>query len=284
MREVGNLMKKFAGILITTLFFLHLSGISVYANDYYIVKQGDTLWQIAYNNKITVDKLKQINNLNSDFLKIGQKLLLQSTPSTTVSVAEATPSPELPSNPYTTYSVQLGDNLWKIANQYNTTVESIMQINNLSSDALFVGQQLLISSVVPIMQEVPSRSGVPFSGDRIIEVAAQYLGTPYKYGGQSPSGFDCSGFVKYVFNKFNINLNRTAAGQYSHGVPVEAGDLQVGDLVFFAAGKNIDHVGIYSGNGQFIHSSSPRSGGVIYTSLSENYYAKSYVGARRILK
>ncbi|NLB88524.1 MAG: C40 family peptidase, partial [Syntrophomonadaceae bacterium] len=81
----------------------------------------------------------------------------------------------------------------------------------------------------------------------------------------------------------NINLNRTAADQYKHGVAVSKDELQIGDLVFFASGKYIDHVGIYSGNGMFIHSSSPRSGGVIYSSLTEGYYARTYVGAKRIL-
>lgn len=278
-------MKKFTGILVTTLFFLHLFGVSAYANEFYIVKQGDTLWQIAQKNKTTVSKLKEINNLESDFLKIGQKLLLQNSSNENTPLTEtSSPSTQAISDQDIIYIVQSGDNLWKIANEYNTTVNNLMQINNLNSDRLYIGQQLLISNVVNPIQESPSRAGTPVSGDRVIAYAAQYLGTPYKFGGQGPSGFDCSGFVKYVFNRFNINLNRTAADQYKHGIPVPKDELQVGDLVFFASKKTIDHVGIYSGNGNFIHSSSPSSGGVIYSSLSENYYAKSYVGAKRILK
>lgn len=285
-------MKKFAGILVTTLFFLHLFGVSAYANEFYIVKKGDTLWQIARNNKTTVDKLKEINNLESEFLNIGQKLLLHNSSSQSVSVTEtSSPSTTTTSNQHVTYIVQAGDNLWKIANQHNTTVDFLMKINNLSSDNLHIGQQLLISNgelpltnEINTVQELSSRGSIPVSGERVIAVAAQYLGTPYKYGGQGPGGFDCSGFVKYVFNKFSINLNRTAADQYKHGIPVPKEELQIGDLVFFASGKNIDHVGIYSGDGKFIHSSSPTSGGVIYSSLSESYYARSYVGAKRILK
>lgn len=281
-------MKKFAGVVVATLFILHLLGTNTFASDFYIVKQGDTLWQIAQNNKISVEELKQINNLESDFLKIGQKLLLQKapTPSETTS-----PSTQENTSEYITYTVQSGDTLWNIANQHNTTVDILYRINNLTSDKLSIGQQLLIPNQTneaiiveqPIIQELSSRAGGPVSGDRVIAVAAQYLGTPYKYGGQGPSGFDCSGFVKYVYNKFNINLNRTAADQYKHGVAVSKDELQIGDLVFFASGKYIDHVGIYSGNGMFIHSSSPRSGGVIYSSLTEGYYARTYVGAKRIL-
>lgn len=281
-------MKKFAGVVVATLFILHLLGTNTFASDFYIVKQGDTLWQIAQNNKISVEELKQINNLESDFLKIGQKLLLQKapTPSETTS-----PSTQENTSEYITYTVQSGDTLWNIANQHNTTVDILYRINNLTSDKLSIGQQLLIPNQTneaiiveqPIIQELSSRAGGPVSGDRVIAVAAQYLGTPYKYGGQGPSGFDCSGFVKYVYNKFNINLNRTAADQYKHGVAVSKDELQIGDLVFFASGKYIDHVGIYSGNGMFIHSSSSRSGGVIYSSLTEGYYARTYVGAKRIL-
>lgn len=283
-------MKKLAGVVVTTLFFLHLLGINTYANDFYIVKPGNTLWQIAQKHKMTVDELKKINNLESDFLKIGQKLLLQNTPTPSVSVSETTLPPiQEDTNQLVTYIVQSGDNLWKIANSHNTTVDNLIKINNLTSENLYIGQELLIPNGVniieePVIQELSSRAGNPVSGDRVIAVAAQYLGTPYKYGGQGPSGFDCSGFVKYVFSKFNINLNRTAADQYKHGVAVSKNELQIGDLVFFASGKYIDHVGIYSGNGSFIHSSSPRSGGVIYSSLNEGYYARTYVGAKRILK
>lgn len=115
----------------------------------------------------------------------------------------------------------------------------------------------------------------------LIEYAEQYIGTPYCYGGSSSSGFDCSGFTKYVFSNFGYSLNRTAAGQMSNGTSVSQSNLQVGDLVFFKdTSEAASHVGIYIGNNKFIHSA---SGGVKITSLDSSWYCSRYAGARRVL-
>lgn len=278
-------MKKFLGLIVITIVLFHFCNGVAYANGYYAVKSGDNLWQIAQNFNTTVNNLQELNNLENDFLQIGQKLIISSNPDAVKneSVPE-TPSADIPSHTENVYEVKAGDNLWMIANRNNTSVTNLKTANNLSSDALFVGQQLIIpSNGQPVNRlETSSRGSMPFSGDRIVQYASQYLGTPYKYGGQSPGGFDCSGFTSYIFNQFQIKLNRTAAAQYNQGTYIAKNELEVGDLVFFAGGKSIDHVGIYSGNGQIIHSSSPRSGGVIYSSLMEGYYAQTYVGAKRI--
>ena len=120
------------------------------------------------------------------------------------------------------------------------------------------------------------------TGDEIVAKAKQYLGVPYKYGGTSPSGFDCSGFVYYVFRNLGININRTQANMYAQGTPVKKSDLKPGDLVFFqnTYKAGISHVGIYVGNGQFIHS--PSSGKVVsYANLNSSYYTSHYYGAAR---
>ncbi len=123
-------------------------------------------------------------------------------------------------------------------------------------------------------------------GDRIVEIAKQYLGTPYAYGGASPSGFDCSGFVSYVAKCVGYTLPHSATAIWNQGYTrVSRSELQPGDLVFFSktsGGKYIGHIGIYVGNGTIIHSSSPSAGGVIYSSLSANYYNSRYYGACRI--
>jgi cell wall-associated NlpC family hydrolase len=107
----------------------------------------------------------------------------------------------------------------------------------------------------------------------------QYLGIPYRYGGESPStGFDCSGFTMYVFSRVGVSIPRTVSTQYGVGVPVSRSELQAGDLVFF---NGLGHVGLYIGGNQFIHS--PHTGDVVKISSITGYYSSGWVGARRIL-
>ncbi|MFD1130649.1 C40 family peptidase [Paenibacillus sp. PDC88] len=112
---------------------------------------------------------------------------------------------------------------------------------------------------------------------------SQVVGTPYKWGGTTAaSGFDCSGFILYIFDKFNQNLPRTSAAQAKTGTAVAKSNLRTGDLVFFnTSGKGISHAGIYIGDGQFAHSSSSK--GVRVSKLSETYYKQRYVTARRTI-
>lgn len=120
-------------------------------------------------------------------------------------------------------------------------------------------------------------------GQIIVDTAMQYLGVPYVWAGSSSRGFDCSGFVNYVYKECGYSINRTAALIYENGTYVEKADLQVGDAVCFSSSScSIGHVGIYIGEGQFIHASSG-SGCVIISDLSESYYTKRYVGARHIV-
>jgi cell wall-associated NlpC family hydrolase len=110
-----------------------------------------------------------------------------------------------------------------------------------------------------------------------VGIAMQYLGTPYVYGGASPSGFDCSGFVMYVYAQLGVSLPHNAAAQYGSGTPVDRSQLQPGDLVFF---NGLGHNGIYVGGGSFIHS--PHTGDVVKISPMSGWYASTYVGARRL--
>jgi len=124
------------------------------------------------------------------------------------------------------------------------------------------------------------------SASEVVDLAMQYLGYPYCYGGSSPSGFDCSGFVRYVYSQFGCSLNRTASAQMSNGTSVSMSELQPGDLVFFlksgSGASRASHVGIYIGGGQFIHASTS-STGVIISDMDSAYYTTGFVGGRRIL-
>lgn len=130
---------------------------------------------------------------------------------------------------------------------------------------------------------VPSVPAVPVTGSDILAEAQKYLGTPYAYGGATPSGFDCSGYVYYVLKQVGLSPYRTPASQFNQGTAVSKEMLQPGDIVFFAgtAASGISHVGIYAGNGQFIHAPNSRST-VSYSDLSSGYWGNHYYGARRM--
>jgi peptidoglycan DL-endopeptidase CwlO len=118
----------------------------------------------------------------------------------------------------------------------------------------------------------------PATHGGVVGIAMQYLGVPYVWGGASPSGFDCSGFVMYVFARAGISLPHNAAAQYGYGSPVSRSELAPGDLVFF---DGLGHVGIYIGGNQFIHA--PHTGTVVQVTSMSGWYASTYVGARRII-
>jgi peptidoglycan DL-endopeptidase CwlO len=111
----------------------------------------------------------------------------------------------------------------------------------------------------------------------VVGIAMQYLGIPYRWGGASPSGFDCSGFVMYVFSRVGVSLPHNAAMQYGYGSPVSRANLQPGDIVFF---NGLGHNGIYIGGNQFIHS--PHTGDVVKISTLTGWYDYTFYGARRL--
>ncbi|HWX08342.1 MAG TPA: NlpC/P60 family protein [Gaiellaceae bacterium] len=142
------------------------------------------------------------------------------------------------------------------------------QANNLQTTNSFgVGAQTPDGLVVP-----PSQ----YTG--VVGIAMRFLGVPYVWGGSSPSGFDCSGFVAYVYAQVGVSLPHYTGAQWGVGVPVARTDLQPGDLVFF---DGLGHVGIYIGGGQFIHA--PHTGTVVQIASLDGWYTSNYVGARRIL-
>ncbi|MCI6610442.1 MAG: C40 family peptidase [Ezakiella sp.] len=119
----------------------------------------------------------------------------------------------------------------------------------------------------------------------LLDFAKAQMGKPYVFGASGPGAFDCSGFTTYVFKQFGISLPRTSASQSQFGTPVDKANLLPGDLVFFnTMGAGVSHVGIYVGDGKFIHSATTINSGVVIDSLNSSYYIKTYVSARRVLK
>lgn len=126
-------------------------------------------------------------------------------------------------------------------------------------------------------------NGSTAAGQKLVDCAKQYLGVPYVWGGSSPSGFDCSGLVQYVARSCGYTIGRTVTQQWNYGTQVSREEMQPGDIVFFANtyASGLSHVGIYVGNGNFIHS--PSTGDVVkISSLDSNYYSSHFYGARRL--
>lgn len=291
-------MNKYVHIILLALILIVMqSGIAMAVENFHVVKEGDTLWDLSKKYGISVDSLKQNNHLTSDKLQIGMKLLINSSSAATSQKSQTI------TDANNVYIVGSGDNLWAIARNFNMTVEQIMSINSLTTDRLDVGDKIYISgrpntaitspsraiypqpAITPLpIAEPETDSNKPKSSEGVCQFGAKYLGTPYHYGGSSPSGFDCSGFVNFVFKQYGYSLPRTAASIYGVGVPVDKSSLQEGDLVFFQGpgASCINHVGIYAGNNQFIHSSSGKARGVTYSSLDGPYYSEYYAGAKRI--
>lgn len=121
---------------------------------------------------------------------------------------------------------------------------------------------------------------------KLLEDAKYFKGGKYVWGGTTPEGFDCSGYVQYLYKKHNINLPRTAWAQSKKGQVVEKSNLQKGDLLFFLTDKKrgipITHVGIYIGNGNFIHAASKKDG-IIISPITHGSYAETFVSARRVI-
>jgi cell wall-associated NlpC family hydrolase len=137
--------------------------------------------------------------------------------------------------------------------------------------------QALTTAVAPISSSSSSPPAPPATHGGVVGIAMQYLGVPYRWGGASPSGFDCSGFVMYVYAQVGVSLPHSSYAQYGMGSPVSRDQLQPGDLVFF---DGLGHVGIYVGGGSFIHA--PHTGDVVKISSMTGWYASTYVGARRL--
>ncbi len=133
-------------------------------------------------------------------------------------------------------------------------------------------------------QSAPSQTNQTTSkkGATVVQTASNYIGSSYVYGAAGPNSFDCSGFTSYVYRQHGINLNRTAAGQYSNGTAVARSNLQPGDLVMFGK-SGINHVGIYIGGGNIVHAAN-RQRGVTIDTINSGYYNNNYVGARRVIQ
>ncbi len=162
--------------------------------------------------------------------------------------------------------------------QERAAAEARARLSRVTLQAQDQSVQNIDSQFIPGATAETFAAAPPSRYGGVVGIAMQYLGVPYVWGGSSPSGFDCSGFVSYVYSQMGVSLPHHAASQYSSGSPVSREALEPGDLVFF---NGLGHVGIYIGGGQFVHA--PHTGDVVkVSSLYDSWYAATWFGARRL--
>ncbi len=229
----------------------------------YRVKEGDTLYAIAGSHGTTVRALKSVNGLRSNRLRIGQKLTIPGKAAGPVKspASQQTERPALPAQTATADEARVPeDPASGEEEETGGTAPSAVLANGVSD-----------TSTQPLRY-------------RLASAGLEFLGTRYRWNGLSArSGFDCSGLVKTLFEKFSIVLPRSSREQYKVGEKVEKDNLEVGDLVFFSStrGRTPTHVGIYLGDDMFMHAAR-KARKVIISNLTQAWYTKRFLGARRL--
>jgi len=263
------------------------------AGDVYRVVAGDTLYSLSRRFGTTPDRLAAMNGITLEsILSIGQRLKVPALAVRPGQSAQATQSAQpadlAPPPAVEIYHIQQGDTLWSVARRYGTKPDRIAAMNSIPVDGILkIGQELKVpaSAVAPAAAARARLASLPSRGEHwassIVALSTRHVGARYRWGGTTPAGFDCSGFLYYVFGQMGVTLPRTTYAMYDAGAPVPEDELQAGDLVFFQTiGPGASHAGIYLGDGRFIHASSG-SGHVVITAMDDGYYAPRYLGARR---
>ncbi len=257
----------------------------------YTVKSGDTLSAIASKHNISLNNLMKWNNLNTTLIYPGNVLMVEKPSSNSNSSSSNSSSPSHSSDKKkntsssTMYTVKSGDTLSQIGANYGVTVSNLKKWNTLSSDRIYIGQKINIgaskkttsSSNETAEKETPT--GVDYNVSKLIEIATSLEGASYAWGGSTPSGFDCSGYIYHVYKQADKEMVRhSSQGYYDRSYYVN--NPKVGDLVFFEGTykSGISHMGIYLGDNQFIHAGSK---GVEIVSLNHSYWKKHFSSYKR---
>jgi peptidoglycan endopeptidase LytE len=311
---------KILGTILVVPLFLFCFYQSGRAEERYMVKPGDSLYSISKAFGVSIEALKTANGLEGDSIRPKQALSIPSsrakkavevsekhsgTGSKKTSVKTAKREPE----EIHSCVVAKGDSLSSISKKAGVSVEEIKRENRLRTSALKIGRVLFLpkdrSRLGEESEEAEDQDGIsgapqtetekaetaasnalgkwtnPEERSLLVRVVKTFLGVPYKLGGSTLKGIDCSGFVRKIYEIFNIELPRTTREQFSIGKKIGKEQLEEGDLVFFKRGENSSHVGIYIGDNQFVHASSyNRQVRIDY--LDAPYYSKRFLSGVRV--
>jgi len=281
-------MKRLLTAIVALAVLAAIPAVSL-ADATHVVRKGDTLGKIARAHHVSVATIQAANGLEGTHLSVGTKLVLpggkahskrlkaRSGKGKRDTVRESTPAEEPPPG------AQLS-----LADPQGSTPSTHAWKPPTEADLAELARALKAADTAPpAVAAAPNapegRKADESIKDRLLRVARGMLEVPYRYGGTTLWGLDCSGFVQKTFAFFGLELPRTARDQFREGLKVSKADLSPGDLVFFRTyAKYASHVGIYLGDNRFVHASS-HDRKVTIDSLDEPYYMKHYLGAKRLL-
>ena len=307
-------------IFVLSLLFLLCLSLGLVSNAsarQYEVKKGDNLNIISKKTGVSVRDIQQANGLKGTALKLKQVLNIPEKQHSGFHGQSQKSKPVAKTKPAAYYTVKKGDNLALIAKKTGTPVKQILAMNKIRPRNLRVGQKLALAKASRLPEketvaddenilgeddeddvasaddvadlknenqtsaELLGKWGSPDERKLFVKVATGFLGAPYRLGGSTVRGIDCSAFVRKMYQLFDINLPRTAHEQSNVGLSVDKNELLEGDLVFFRTRRSVGHVGIYIGNGEFVHASY-RDRAVRIDNLDAPYFYNRFVRAVRV--
>lgn len=275
------------------------------ATERYTVKPGDSLYTISRAYGVSVDALKEANGLKDGRIQPKQVLLVPDHKK-----GPAGRAIRQLSSATEPYIVKQGDHLYALSKRTGLSVEAIKKMNQLHSDTLKTGQRLLLPRQMEPRGEETEEIGDPEDAGEarqiqlesravseplgkwkdpeerglFVRVVKTFLGVPYRLGGYTLKGLDCSAFVKKIFDIFNVQLPRTAREQLRIGKKIAREELEEGDLIFFKTRQaNNVHVGIYIGNNEFVHASY-RGKEVRVDNLETHYFNQRFINGVRVIE
>jgi peptidoglycan endopeptidase LytE len=284
------------------------------AAEHYTVKPGDSLHKIAKKFHVSVDALKEANHLDGTALRPKQVLVIPGGKSAKKN-AENSAAKKKSGTDAMVYVVKKGDTLAGVSAKTGAAESEIMKTNRLSSSKLKAGQRLALAKPparadededdleeagsieagelaalgedresAAVISPIPlSRWNDSGERDLFVKMVKSYEGVPYKLGGNSMRGIDCSAFTRKVYGIYNIDLPRTAREQLQKGKRVGRDSLDTGDLVFFQTRRNRIHVGIFLGGSEFFHLSSRNRAGKV-DSMDSTYFSTRFISGVRLME